>query len=69
MIVYAADKKQFLHHTDHDDIENVILTSFKTVTGKGRSNRQGRHCRPISGRRTERGRPPFLPSLVIRFIA
>ncbi|OZI43196.1 DNA/RNA helicase domain-containing protein [Bordetella genomosp. 4] len=34
MIVYEADKKQFLHHTDYDDIENVILTSFKTATGK-----------------------------------
>lgn len=34
MIVYEADKKLFLHHTDYDDIENVILTSFKTATGK-----------------------------------
>lgn len=34
MIVYEADKKQFLHHTDHDDIEHLIHTNFKAVTGK-----------------------------------
>ena len=34
MIVYEADKRQFLCHTDYDDIENVILASFKTATGK-----------------------------------
>jgi DUF2075 family protein len=34
MIVYAADKKQFLYHTDYDDIEDVILTKFKAATGR-----------------------------------
>lgn len=34
MIVYEADKKQFLYHSDYDDIENVILASFKAATGK-----------------------------------
>jgi DUF2075 family protein len=34
MIVYAADKKQFLHQTDYDDIENVILENFKAATGR-----------------------------------
>ncbi|NYT85266.1 DNA/RNA helicase domain-containing protein [Pollutimonas harenae] len=38
MIVYEADKKQFLHQSDYDDIENVILASFKTATGKSVSN-------------------------------
>lgn len=33
MIVYVADKKQFLHHTDYDDIEDVILTRFQAATG------------------------------------
>ncbi|MNF50182.1 RecBCD enzyme subunit RecD [compost metagenome] len=34
MIVYEATKKQFLHDHDNDDIEEVILQSFKTATGK-----------------------------------
>lgn len=34
MIVYEADKKQFLHQSDYDDIENVILASFKAATGR-----------------------------------
>lgn len=34
MIVYEADKKQFLYQSDYDDIENVILASFKAVTGR-----------------------------------
>jgi DUF2075 family protein len=34
MIVYAADKKQFLYQSDHDDIEDVILREFKAATGK-----------------------------------
>lgn len=38
MIIYAADKKQFLKHSDHDDIENIILASFQAATGRGVSN-------------------------------
>ncbi|WP_350013241.1 DUF2075 domain-containing protein [Pseudomonas asiatica] len=34
MIVYEATKSQFLHDSDNDDIEDVILQSFKTATGK-----------------------------------
>lgn len=34
MIVYEADKKQFLFDNDHDDIEDVILNRYKAVTGK-----------------------------------
>ncbi|WP_044874641.1 DUF2075 domain-containing protein [Pseudomonas sp. LFM046] len=34
MIVYEATKKQFLHDHDNDDIEEVILQSFTTATGK-----------------------------------
>ena len=33
MIVYEADKREFLHHNDHDDIEAVILQRFKATTG------------------------------------
>ncbi len=35
MLVYVADKKQFLHDCDYEDIEEVIQTKFKEVTGKG----------------------------------
>ena len=34
MIVYEADKREFLHHNDHDDIEAVILQRFKDTTGR-----------------------------------
>ncbi|MFC4277127.1 DUF2075 domain-containing protein [Achromobacter aloeverae] len=34
MIVYEADKKQFLHHIDFDDIENVVHANFKAATGR-----------------------------------
>lgn len=34
MIVYEATKVRFLHDNDNDDIEDVILQSFKTATGK-----------------------------------
>jgi DUF2075 family protein len=34
MLVYVADKKQFLHDCDYEDIEEVIQTKFKEVTGK-----------------------------------
>ncbi|MFZ6049537.1 DNA/RNA helicase domain-containing protein [Pseudomonas sp. CR3202] len=34
MIVYEATKKQFLRDHDNDDIEEVILHSFKAATGK-----------------------------------
>lgn len=39
MIVYEATKQQFLHDTDNDDIEDVILAHFTARTGKrvGRS--------------------------------
>ena len=34
MLVYVADKKQFLHDCDFDDIEEVIQGKFIEVTGK-----------------------------------
>jgi DUF2075 family protein len=34
MLVYVADKKQFLHDCDYEDIEEVIQEKFRTVTGK-----------------------------------
>ncbi len=34
MLVYAEDKKQFLHDCDYEDIEEVIQTKFKEATGK-----------------------------------
>ncbi|CAB3861986.1 hypothetical protein LMG26858_02270 [Achromobacter anxifer] len=34
MIVYEADKKQFLFDNDHDDIEDVILSRYKAATGR-----------------------------------
>ncbi len=34
MLVYVADKKQFLHDCDFDDIEEVTQGKFKEVTGK-----------------------------------
>ena len=34
MIVYEADKREFLHHNDNDDIEAVILQRFKDTTGR-----------------------------------
>ena len=34
MLVYVADKKQFLHDCDFDDIEDVIQGRFKEITGK-----------------------------------
>lgn len=34
MLVYVADKKQFLHDCDYEDIEEVIKSKFKEVTGK-----------------------------------
>ena len=34
MIVYEADKREFLHHSDYDDIESVILANYRRATGK-----------------------------------
>lgn len=34
MIVYEANKKQFLHHSDFDDIEDLILAKYRIATGK-----------------------------------
>ena len=34
MLEYVADKKQFLHDCDFDDIEEVIQGKFKEKTGK-----------------------------------
>ncbi len=45
MIVYEANKKQFLHHTDFDDIENVIQANFKAVTGRRVNNSEVRSWR------------------------
>lgn len=41
MIVYVADKKLFLHQTDNDDIEDVILAEFKVATGKWVNESEG----------------------------
>jgi DUF2075 family protein len=49
MIVYEADKKQFLHQTDYDDIENVILASFKAATGRRVSDSEIRSLRESLG--------------------
>jgi hypothetical protein len=35
MLVYTANKKQFLHDCDYGDIEEVIKDKFKAVTGRG----------------------------------
>lgn len=35
MIVYEATKSQFLHDNNDRDIEDVILSRFRTTTGKG----------------------------------
>ena len=34
MLVYVADKKQFLHDCDYQDIEEIIREKFKQTTGK-----------------------------------
>ncbi|MDQ2187539.1 DUF2075 domain-containing protein [Alcaligenaceae bacterium A4P071] len=49
MIVYEADKKQFLYHSDHDDIENVILASFKATTGRRVNNSEIRSWKESLG--------------------
>lgn len=49
MIVYEADKKQFLYHSDHDDIENVILARFKATTGGRVNNSEIRSWRESLG--------------------
>jgi hypothetical protein len=35
VIVYEATKQQFLHDSDNDDIEDVILAHYTAKTGKG----------------------------------
>ena len=49
MIVYEADKKQFLHQTDHHDIEEIILANFKASTGKGVNASEKRSWRESLG--------------------
>lgn len=34
MLVYVSDKKQFVHDCDYEDIEEIIQTRFRAVTGK-----------------------------------
>jgi uncharacterized protein len=34
MLIYVADKRQFLHDCDFDDIEDIIQSNFKEKTGK-----------------------------------
>ena len=34
LIVYEANKQQFLHDNDYSDIEDIILQRYKSVTGK-----------------------------------
>ncbi len=49
MIVYEADKKQFLYHSDYDDIENVILANFKATTGRRVNNSEIRSWKESLG--------------------
>lgn len=35
MIIYQANKREFLHHAQRDDIEKIISRQFKGVTGHG----------------------------------
>ena len=35
MIIYQADKRQFLHHVLRDDIEDVMSRHFRAATGRG----------------------------------
>lgn len=49
MIVYEADKKQFLYHSDYDDIESVILANFKATTGRRVNNSEIRSWRESLG--------------------
>lgn len=35
MIIYQASKSEFLHHTLHDDIEDVMSRHFLSATGRG----------------------------------
>ncbi len=34
MLIYVADKKQFLWDNDYNDIQDIILERYKSVTGK-----------------------------------
>lgn len=34
MIVYKANKTEFLHHSDFDDIENIVRERFLATTGR-----------------------------------
>jgi hypothetical protein len=34
MIVYEANKTEFLHHSDFDDIEDIVRTRYTAVTGR-----------------------------------
>lgn len=45
MIVYQATKTDFLHHAHRDDIEDVILKNFRSVTGHGASEAEVRAWR------------------------
>ncbi|MCX7035920.1 MAG: DUF2075 domain-containing protein [Proteobacteria bacterium] len=45
MIVYQATKTDFLHHALRDDIEDVILKNFRSVTGHGVSEAEIRAWR------------------------
>ena len=35
MIIYQANKREFLHHAFRDDIEDVVLRQFRSATGYG----------------------------------
>ena len=40
MLVYAADKKQFMYDCNVRDIEDVMWERFKSVTGKSVSKQE-----------------------------
>lgn len=35
MIIYQANKREFLHHAFRDDIEDVVERQFRSATGYG----------------------------------
>ncbi len=40
MIIYQSDKREFLHHALHDDIEQVLLQQMRNVSGQGAAQPQ-----------------------------
>lgn len=62
MIVYEADKTQFLHQHDYDDIENVILSRFQAATGRRVNDSEIRSWRESLGHVAKALRDDDIPS-------